>query len=98
MLGFLQKVRANFGELPLLFRRDNRAGFVEPVGNQIVKLLPIIQLEGKQPELGFEGFVSHSGPVADSSKVSSSFCKLSTKRWPKGRSTFCTWLIIPPSK
>src|SRR5687768_1368491 len=98
MLGFLQKIRPHLRELAFLFGRNDRSGFVEAVGDQVVQLLPIIELQSEQPKLGFQGFVSHKGPVAESSRVSSSFCRLSMSRCAHGRSTVWTWLMIPSSK
>src|SRR5438309_12121677 len=97
MFGFLEQICPDFSELPFLLGRNNWARLVQTVGDQVVQLLPVIQLKRYQTQLGFNRFVSHRGPVADNSRVSSIFCKLSISRCAHGRSTVCTWLMIPSS-
>src|SRR3989442_279852 len=77
LFALLQKICPDLGELALLLGGNNRPRLIEPVGDQVVQFLPVIQLQRQQPKLGLDGFVSHAGPVAESSRVSSSFCKLS---------------------
>src|ERR1700730_18263391 len=93
----LQKIRTNFGKLPLLFGGDDWLCFIKPVRDQVVQLLPVLHLKGKQPQLRFESFLPHERTLTNSI-VSSSFCRLSIKRCAQGRSTVCTWLMIPSSK
>src|SRR4026208_115810 len=98
MFCLLQEVGPDFGELTLPVGRNHRSGLIEAVGDHVVQFFPIIQLQTEQPELGFKGLVSHRGVVADSSKVSSSFWRLSINRCAQGRSTLWTWLMMPSSK
>src|SRR5712692_1700274 len=71
----------------------------EPVSDEVMQLHPIIQLQGEETKLGFEPFISHDYDYKlTSSSVSSSFCRLSINKCAQGRSTVCTWLMIPSSK
>ena len=47
-------MRANLRELPLLFRGNDRLGLVETVGDEVVQLLPAIELKREQTKLGFQ--------------------------------------------
>src|SRR5437867_9779642 len=98
-------MRANFGKLALLLGRDDWLRFVQSVGDEIMQLLPVIQLEREQTKLSFEFLVLHDCDPCDgfdgvptSSNVSSNFCRLSINRCAHGRLTVSTWLIIPSSK
>src|ERR1043166_1353156 len=99
VFGLLQKIRPQFGELALLLARNDRLRLVQAVGDQIVQLLPILQLQLEQPQFFFHLAVSHRrDQLPASSSVSSNFCRLSIKRYGQGRSTVCTWLMMPSSK
>src|SRR2546423_6816641 len=45
VFGFLQQICPDLSELAFLFGRNNRTRLVQTVGNQVVQLFPIIQLE-----------------------------------------------------
>src|ERR1700730_5049523 len=59
VFGFLQKVAADLGELPFLFRGDNRLGFIQTVGDEVVEFLPVIQLQSNQAQFRLEFFIAH---------------------------------------
>src|ERR1700736_5700316 len=105
MFRLLQEMRANFGKLALLLGRDDWLRLVQSVGNEVMQLLPVIQLEREQAKLCFELLVSHgcdscdcSGGTPTSSSVSSNFCRLSINRCAHGSSNVATCLKIPSPK
>src|SRR5207248_6204939 len=99
VLGFLQQIRSHFGKLPLLFRRNDRLSLIQAVGDEVVQFLPALKLKRNQTQFRFGLYVFHCiGLTAATSRVSSNFCRLSSSRWANGRSTDCSWLMIPSSK
>ena len=50
-LRLLQEMGANLRELPLLFGGDDRLGLVQTVGDEVVQLLPTIDLQRQEPKL-----------------------------------------------
>src|SRR5690349_10363522 len=100
MLRLLQEIGANFSELPFLLGGNNRLGLVQAVGDQIVQLLPVVQLDTEQAQFGFQLLILHEllpGRAA-SSRVSSNFWRFSINRCAHGRLTVWDWLMIPSSK
>ena len=53
VLRFLQEMRADLGELPLLLGGNDRLGLIESVRDQVVELFPILELEHQQAKLRF---------------------------------------------
>jgi hypothetical protein len=65
VLGLLQEMSADLRELPLLLRRNDGFGLVQTIGNEVVQLFPVIELECKQTEFRLELFVPHVGSNTD---------------------------------
>src|SRR5437879_11123718 len=59
MFRFLQEMGANFGKLALLLDRHDWLRLIEPVSDEVMQLLPVIQLQGEETKLVFEPFISH---------------------------------------
>ena len=47
MFHFLQEMGANFGKLALLLDRDDWLRLIEPISDEIMQLLPVIQLQSE---------------------------------------------------
>src|SRR5712692_9737276 len=89
MFRFLQEMGANFGKLALLLDRDDWLRLIEPVSDEVMQLLSVIQLQGEETKLVFEPFISHDYDCKlTSSSVSSSFCRLSINRCAQGTIDF----------
>ena len=49
---------ANFGKLALLLDRHDWLRLIEPVSDEVMQLLPVIQLQGEETKLVFEPFIA----------------------------------------
>ena len=58
MFRFLQEMGANFGKLALLLDRHDWLRLIEPVSDEVMQLLPVIQLQGEETKLVFEPFIA----------------------------------------
>ena len=53
MLAFLQQIRSHFGKLPFLFRRNDRLGLVQTVGDEVDSISSSSRAEAKSDAVWF---------------------------------------------